>query len=307
MQEGHSFDEYFGTFPGADGHPRRGVPAPGPDRPEPGLRRRRRLGGISRRWRSATGSRRSSRRSTAGAWTGSCPPFGTTRRRRDRPCRYYDDTELPWYWNVADQYVLFDRFFASTPGGHVADHMYWMAGTGGTTAAPGRRPGRRAGATASRPCSTASQAAGISWKVYVQGYTSRSARRRRDGPPRHQADVALAERVPLLDMPRFRQDPRLSSRIVDLSRVLRRSPAGRVPLGRLRRAVGCEQRAPSGRRRHRADLRPGTGERADAQLGLGLLGLPAELRRHRAAPTTTSHHRRPARTASTTACGCRRC
>ena len=27
---------------------------------------------------------------------------------------YYDGRDLPFYWNVADQYVLFDRFFSST-------------------------------------------------------------------------------------------------------------------------------------------------------------------------------------------------
>ena len=26
---------------------------------------------------------------------------------------YYDDRDIPYYWNLADNYVLFDRFFAS--------------------------------------------------------------------------------------------------------------------------------------------------------------------------------------------------
>ena len=30
---------------------------------------------------------------------------------------HYDGTDLPFHWNVADEYVLFDRFFASTKVG----------------------------------------------------------------------------------------------------------------------------------------------------------------------------------------------
>ena len=41
---------------------------------------------------------------------------------------YYDGRDLPFYWNVAEEYVLFDRFFAATPGGSVANHMLWVAG-----------------------------------------------------------------------------------------------------------------------------------------------------------------------------------
>ena len=35
---------------------------------------------------------------------------------------YYDGRDLPFYWNVADEYVLFDRFFAASPAGSVANH-----------------------------------------------------------------------------------------------------------------------------------------------------------------------------------------
>jgi len=30
---------------------------------------------------------------------------------------YYDGTQLPYYWNIADEYVLFDRFFSSAASG----------------------------------------------------------------------------------------------------------------------------------------------------------------------------------------------
>ena len=28
---------------------------------------------------------------------------------------HYDDRDLPFYWNIADDYVLFDRFFSPRP------------------------------------------------------------------------------------------------------------------------------------------------------------------------------------------------
>ena len=30
---------------------------------------------------------------------------------------HYDGRDIPYYWNVASQYVLFDRFFSSTAVG----------------------------------------------------------------------------------------------------------------------------------------------------------------------------------------------
>ena len=59
------------------------------------------------------------------------PSIGT------RPMGYYDDRDLPFYWNVADNYVLFDRLFTSASSGSVQNHFFWVTGTPGN---PGRRP-----------------------------------------------------------------------------------------------------------------------------------------------------------------------
>ena len=60
---------------------------------------------------------------------------------------YYDGRDLPFYWNLAEEYVLFDRFFAASAGGSAANHRLWLSGVF-------RRLDRR----------------GISWKVYVQDH-----------------------------------------------------------------------------------------------------------------------------------------
>ena len=45
---------------------------------------------------------------------------------------YYDDRDIPYYWNIADNFVLFDRFFSSAEGGSVWNHNFWVAGQAGS-------------------------------------------------------------------------------------------------------------------------------------------------------------------------------
>lgn len=214
MQESRSFDEYFGTYPGADGipdqvcmprdltDPAAGCVAPSYRGEEPAVEIR-------------NGMATQRAQIDSGRMDGFVSAVRGDPAAADSVMGHYDDRELPWYWSLADQYVLFDRFFASTPGGHVANHMYWVAGTRGTTPAQDAVPAGGWGDGIATVFDRL-QAAGIPWKVYVQGYDE-SNHSDAVTSPSNQADVALANRVPMLGMPRFRQDPALSSRIVDLS------------------------------------------------------------------------------------------
>jgi hypothetical protein len=156
MQENHSFDNYFGTFPKANGIPAHTCMPVGQAR-RPCVRPFH-LGG----------------RSTPDIAheAGSHPMDGFVRaasRNRQSVVRavmgYYDGRDLPFYWNVAEDYVLFDRFFAASPGGSVANHRLWVNGIF-------RRLREH----------------GISWKFYVQDYD-----------PRLGADSGQAVRVPVRD------------------------------------------------------------------------------------------------------------
>ena len=53
------------------------------------------------------------------------PPAGQRRHAGDGLLRRRD---LPYYWNLADSYVLFDRFFSSAAAGSVRTTCYWVAG-----------------------------------------------------------------------------------------------------------------------------------------------------------------------------------
>jgi phospholipase C len=214
MQDGRSFDEYFGTYPGADG-----IPA-----------------GVCEPWNLKDPTQGCVKPSSRGNQTVPEIPHGIATQQaqidsgrmdgfvsalQDEPAAatgamsHYDGSQLGWYWNLAGQYVLFDRFFASTVGSPVSDRLYWMTGTAGASTPPEQVPAGGWG-DAIPTVFDHLQAAGISWKVYVQGYDT-TRHDTASGDATTAPGAALEARLPLLEMPRFRQDPQLSRRIVDLS------------------------------------------------------------------------------------------
>ena len=49
---------------------------------------------------------------------------------------YYDRTDIPYYWDYANQYVLDDNFFSSLMGPSFPNHLYIASGTNGPTNLP---------------------------------------------------------------------------------------------------------------------------------------------------------------------------
>ena len=80
---------------------------------------------------------------------------------------HYDDRDIPFYWNVADEYVLFDRFFTSARAGSVQNHMFWVTGTPGNPDAD-TIPAKGFGKIPT--IFDRLQEKGIPWKFYVQNY-----------------------------------------------------------------------------------------------------------------------------------------
>src|SRR4029450_6969236 len=81
---------------------------------------------------------------------------------------YYDERDLPYYWAVARQYLLFDRFFAAAPYGIRLNRSYWVS------AAPPPGNSERVPATGfgdvQQTIFDRLQAAGVSWKFYIEDY-----------------------------------------------------------------------------------------------------------------------------------------
>jgi len=122
---------------------------------------------------------------------------------------HYDEDDLSYYWNLADEYVLFDRYFTSAHSGSIMNRMFWVSGSPGTDI-------NRIPITGFEDIPTifdALQERDISWKFYVKNYDPnlnyRSLEELDYLPPQVQW-------IPLSSMDRFIDDPELSSRIVDL-------------------------------------------------------------------------------------------
>jgi phospholipase C len=221
MQGGRTFDNYFGTYPGADGiaggacqprisgHPEDGCVKPFPlhTAQAPSLRADQTT--ITNQYNN-------------GKMNGFVSAYQAQGRSGVSAMGYYDRAELPFYWNVASNYVLFDHYFASTLAGNRSNRSYWVS------AAPSPGGAQRipvGGYGNALTIFDRLQAAGISWKFYVQGYnrhaTYQSASR---SSPNSQTI-----RVPLLNYARFIDDPALNRHIVPMDQYYRDLADGTLP------------------------------------------------------------------------------
>jgi phospholipase C len=209
MQENHTFDNYFGTYPGAEGFPEGTCIPVDPydkanadcvepfhigDRPIDDLDHS--LGTFNLQYND-------------GKMDGFV--YALTQRNQDGALAlgYYDDRDLPYYWNLVDEYVLFDHFFSSDHGGSFANHMFWVSG---------QQVGSRVSEEGYPDTLTIFdrlEERGISWKFYVQNYDPNITYRTVDQFAGNRASQVIW--VPLLNIDRFIDDPELSSHIVDLS------------------------------------------------------------------------------------------
>jgi len=217
MQENHTFDNYFGSYPGADGTPA-GVCMP-----------RGGSGGCVQPWHIGTTTVEDldhrpetlERQLDGGRMDG----FVTAEAAAlidepTLPMGYYDRRDIPYYWNVASQYVLFDRNFTSAHAGSLSNHLYWISGRPGP--ADERIPVN--GFTAPTIFDRL-QRAGISWKFYVESY-DRSLTFRSRGLDDTGSQLV---RCPLLDYARFVDDPALNRHIVPLEDYYRDLEADTLP------------------------------------------------------------------------------
>ena len=212
MQENHSFDNYFGTYPGADGF-RPALVCPSilsATRPtecvEPF-----RIGDNEVELADPDHSDMTHRiQFNEGKMNGFVHALNIRNQDGRLAMGYYDGQELSYYWNVADEFVLFDRFFSSAAGGSMINHLYWVTGASGD---PGDR--EQAEVLAETPTIfDRLEEADVSWKFYVQNYEPELNYRTMHLYPGNRASQVIW--VPLLNFDRFLDDPALSSHIVNL-------------------------------------------------------------------------------------------
>ncbi|MFI1657250.1 alkaline phosphatase family protein [Streptomyces sp. NPDC020472] len=207
MQGPRTFDNYFGTYPGADGIPAdacqpRTADGPAADCVRPYALHDKAPGPLSPS-RSIVAAQ-----VNGGRMDGFVSAY--TRQGRDGTpvMGHYDARDLSFSWAAADRYVLFDRFFSAVPYGTAAERSYWVSGS---APAAGDRP----------TVFDRLQQAGVSWKFYVQDY--------RPGENVRTPGSTQQARVPLLNYARFIDDPALASHIVDLDQYYRDLENGTLP------------------------------------------------------------------------------
>jgi phospholipase C len=84
-----------------------------------------------------------------------------------RAMGFYDWTDLPYYYALASQFAISDRMFSSLPGPTLMNRWYLLAGSSfGRVAPPPRGTARQ---IAANTIFDLCDAAGVSWKVYVNG------------------------------------------------------------------------------------------------------------------------------------------
>jgi phospholipase C len=221
MQGDRTFDNYFSTYPGAKGPPRgtcqplvllkpkNGCVKPFPlhGRNVPPL---------------APGNTVLDYQYDRGKLDGFVAAYLRQGRDGTNAMGYYDRRDLPYYWAVADQFVLFDNFFAAARHGIRTNRSFWVS----AAPQPGGTESVGAGGYGDQPTIfDRLQQAGVSWKFYVEGYNPKETFRSRSASN----PAAQTVRVPLLDYARFVDDPALRSHIVDLREYYQDLADGTLP------------------------------------------------------------------------------
>jgi phospholipase C len=208
MQENHSFDNYFGTYPGADGLPPGTCVPLRPEEPTAGCAKPFHIGGrpVIDLGHSAAVHEEQYR---DGQLDGFISAYAQQPGIKDLAMGYYDDRDIPYYWNIADNYVLFDRAFTSAAGGSVWNHFFWVTGSPGNTKSDALLT---TGFDHVPTIFDRLDAAGITWKFYIQNYDP-SVTFRTPGNGDRASQIIWA---PVLNYDRFLDNPRLRKNIVPL-------------------------------------------------------------------------------------------
>jgi phospholipase C len=236
MQENHSFDNYFGSYPGAEGIPKGACVPVNPAAAQPCVKPfvigRQPLESLDHDRAHFDVAR------NGGAMNGFVAAQSSRAATNNLTMGHYQPSDLRYYWNLANEYVLFDHFFSASAGSSRANHLFWTTGTSGALAADAIP----AGGLGNLPTIfDRLEAAGVSWKFYVQNYDPRATFRR--GPQAERS--AQVARVPLLAYARYIDDPKLFSHIVPVSQYFEDLQRGTLPAVSYIVPSGSSERPPS--------------------------------------------------------------
>jgi phospholipase C len=163
MQENHTFDNYFGTYPERKASGRTCIPVDPFDKSNTECVEPFHIGDRPIEDLDHSDST-FNLQYNKGLMNGFVYALNQRNQNGAMSMGYYDDRDLPYYWNLADEYVLFDHFFSSDHGGSFANHMFWVSGQQGGSRVTGE------GYDDIPTIFDRLEERGISWKFYVQNY-----------------------------------------------------------------------------------------------------------------------------------------
>jgi phospholipase C len=220
-QDQHSFDNYFGTRPGVDGLPtnvcvpvRQGSPTPCV-KPFPLS-----TSTLHLPLESSTSTQLTS--IDGGRMDGFVYSQNSHTNAGRMAMGYYLPQDVPVLNQLANNAVLFDHWFTSVPGGTIQNRLFAVSGqsTSDQLEVP---PG---GWTGIPLIFDRLQAAGVSWRVYVENYKPALNISTANATARRGGEVA---RVPVLATARFANNPQLAAHVVDLSQYYVDLATGNLP------------------------------------------------------------------------------
>lgn len=206
IQGRHTFDNYFGTFPGANGFPS-GTKIPinpfelnGSKFVEP----------FHLEYKDHYKPRDDPPTYRLSYNNGSMDGF--VYAQRDNPGNssyvmgYFDNIDIPYYWKYAAEYVLADRFFSPSIRSDLVNSLY----------AIGVEPSMKLqdvpiqGLEVNKTIFDELESKGVPWKIYVENLDGIYNKSKED-------TLILKRNIPILAVPRFVDNQSLNSNIRDLS------------------------------------------------------------------------------------------
>ncbi|MDG7007820.1 MAG: hypothetical protein JRN06_06215 [Nitrososphaerota archaeon] len=121
IQENHTFDSYFGTYPGADGYPSSLLQTTTSSPYLPHHMSSESGPSLTNSWAAAHEAYDNGKMDNfINAESGSAGTMG-----------YYNGSDIPYYWDYANHFVLADHFFSSLMGPTFPNHLYIASGASG--------------------------------------------------------------------------------------------------------------------------------------------------------------------------------
>lgn len=210
MQSNHSFDSLFGLYPGADGIPAGTCMAVDPT--DPTNEECIKPFALSNNGADLDHSHLTfNNQYRDGQNNGFIHAFRIRGEDGTLGMGHYTGEDIPFSYNAAENYVLFDRFFTSASAGSVPNRMFWITGTAGVhSLTDDDIPDDGWGDLPT--IFDLLEASGVSWKFYIENYDPElDFRNRGEG-----GTFAQVNWAPVVNYGRYIDDPAFADNIVDL-------------------------------------------------------------------------------------------